>query len=182
MSAHNGTFLWADNLGAINFTSEAANEFAVRATGGFRFVTNFESDAGCTISGGDLTCTGAVNANMGISDRNLKANFSPVDRQEILARVSGIPIETWNYKSQDPSIRHMGPMAQDFHAAFGLGVSDTSINSIDPDGVALAAVQGLNAILMEKEEELADLRASQAALEARVLELTRLVEELMAGR
>ena len=79
-----------------------------------------------------------------------------------------IPIATWNYKAQDESVRHMGPMAQDFHAAFGLGVSDKLIDTIDPDGVALAAIQGLNALVREKDAEIAELRERLERLEALV--------------
>jgi trimeric autotransporter adhesin len=59
-------------------------------------------------------------------------------------------IATWNWKSQDASIRHMGPMAQDFHAAFGLGETDKGISTMDADGVALAAIQGMHQELMER--------------------------------
>jgi hypothetical protein len=62
----------------------------------------------------------------------------------------------------------MGPMAQDFKAAFGVGESDTGITSVDADGVALAAIKGLNQKLEEKE----------AAIEA----LRKQVEELIAFR
>ena len=67
-------------------------------------------------------------------------------------------IATWNWKSQDASIRHMGPMAQDFRAAFGLGETEKGISTIDADGVALAAIQGLNAKVDEQQREIADLR------------------------
>ena len=71
-------------------------------------------------------------------------------RRAVLDRVVAMPLATWNYKEQDDSIRHMGPMAQDFHAAFGLGVSDKLIDTVDPDGVALAAIQGLNESTLER--------------------------------
>jgi hypothetical protein len=69
--------------------------------------------------------------------------------------VLDISISTWNYKEQADSIRHMGPMAQDFYAAFGLGLGETTIDTIDPDGVALAAIQGLHALVEEKDAEIA---------------------------
>ncbi len=62
----------------------------------------------------------------------------------------------------------MGPMAQDFHAAFGLGVSDKMIDTVDPDGVALAAIQGLHA-------EIAEVRAEMEAMRGQMAEMTRLV-------
>ena len=73
----------------------------------------------------------------------LKENFSPVDAQAVLEILGTLPVSTWNYKSDDPSIRHMGPMAQDFYAAFGLGADDEHIASLDANGVAMAAIQAL---------------------------------------
>ena len=78
-----------------------------------------------------------------MSDRNLKENIKAVDPVAVLDKLDRIPISTWNYKSQDDAIQHMGPMAQDFHAAYGLGESDRHISTVNADGVALAAIQGL---------------------------------------
>ena len=89
-----------------------------------------------------------------------------------------MPISTWNYKAQTDSVRHMGPMAQDFHAAFGLGVSDKLIDTIDPDGVALAAIQGLK---QEKDAEIQVLRADhEAQISALHDELRSLKEHVAA--
>ncbi len=71
----------------------------------------------------------------------------------------------------------MGPMAQDFRAAFGLGVSDELIDTIDPDGVALAAIQGLNALVQEKDAAIDELRRRQAALETQLAALTLRLED-----
>ena len=100
-----------------------------------------------------------------VSDRAAKENLDLVDKQEVLRKLVAIPVTTWNYKAEGPSIRHMGPMAQDLHAAFGLGDSDKSITSIDADGVTLAAIQGLHEILQKKDEEIASLQTRVAALE-----------------
>src|SRR5438552_1164257 len=70
------------------------------------------------------------------SDRNLKANFAPVDDLQVLEALSAMPMQTWNYQSQAAGIRHLGPMAQDFRAAFGLGENDTTISTVDAQGVA----------------------------------------------
>jgi hypothetical protein len=78
-----------------------------------------------------------------VSDRNLKANTATVNPRAVLAAVAALPVSTWNYTSQDASIRHIGPMAQDFYAAFNVGESDTGISTVDAQGVALAAIQGV---------------------------------------
>jgi hypothetical protein len=72
-----------------------------------------------------------------------------------------VPIQTWNLKTQDPAIRHVGPMAQDFYAAFGVGEDDKHINTVDADGVALAAIQGLCRLLQERTAEIVALRAEK---------------------
>jgi hypothetical protein len=80
-----------------------------------------------------------------LSDQNMKDNITAIDPRDILAAVVNMPISTWNYESQDESIQHIGPMVQDFYAAFGVGEDDLHITSVDADGVALAAIQGLHA-------------------------------------
>ena len=91
-----------------------------------------------------------------MSDRNAKADFESVDPQKILKKVAAMPVSKWRYHGEDSSIRHMGPTAQDFRAAFGLGDEDTSITAVDADGVALAAIQGLNHKMEEQRLELQD--------------------------
>jgi hypothetical protein len=111
----------------------------------------------------NATCNGSswVNA----SDRNLKQNFAPVDAAAVLAKVVALPVQSWDYKAQ-PDEKHIGPVAQDFHAAFGLnGVDDKHIATVDEGGVALAAIQGLNEKL---ETENAELKQRLAKLESLV--------------
>jgi hypothetical protein len=104
-----------------------------------------------------------------VSDRNAKTNFSSINSLEVLNKVVQLPVSRWNYKSDDSSLKHVGPMAQDFHAAFGLnGSDDTHVSAVDMQGVAFAAIQGLNQKL---ETENATLRVSLAALEARLSKL-----------
>ena len=86
------------------------------------------------------------------SDRNLKENFRPVSPRDVLDKMANIPISRWNFKG-DSATPHIGPMAQDFHAAFGLGTDERHIATVDADGVALAAIQGLNQKLEEKLKE-----------------------------
>jgi len=158
---HQGTFVWADT-NDFDFASTADNEFSARATGGVRFVTAIDGSgnptAGVTLAAGGGSWSS-------ISDLNLKANFTSVDGQDVLARLAEVPITTWNYKAQDASIRHMGPIAQDFYAAFGLGESETAITTVDADGVALAAIQRLYELVQEKDAEIAALKGRVEALE-----------------
>ncbi len=92
------------------------------------------------------------------SDRSLKENVAPIGMRTILERLIALPIYTWNYKSDDPSIRHIGPMAQDFAAAFGVGKDDRFIHTVDAFGVAFAAIQALHEILEKQEDEIRHLR------------------------
>jgi len=100
-----------------------------------------------------------------LSDRNVKTAIVPVDSGSILDKVIALPVSTWSYTAQGEGVRHIGPMAQDFKAAFEVGESDTGITTIDADGVALAAIQGLNRKL---EAENAALRDGLAAVQARL--------------
>lgn len=116
-------------------------------------------------TGGSGTPTGTARAQTftSLSDRAAKTDVVPVDPGRVLAKVLDLPLSEWRYKNRIDE-RHLGPMAQDFHAAFGLnGADDKSIATVDADGVALAAIQGLNAKL---EAENAALRKRLEALEA----------------
>ena len=86
------------------------------------------------------------------SDRTLKAAISPVDPADVLNRMASMPVSSWVYK-QEPDIRHIGPMAQDFRAAFGVGKDDTTIYNVDAQGVTIAAIQGLYEMLQTKDAE-----------------------------
>jgi len=153
---HQGAFVWSDSRGPA-FASTAQDQFSARATGGVRFV----SAVSPTTVGVQLPAGG--NAWAPISDRNVKENFVDVDGKGILERLAAIPLQTWNLKTQDPAIRHIGPMAQDFYAAFGVGEDDKHITTCDADGVALAAIQGLYSVLQEKIAEVAALKADKDA-------------------
>jgi hypothetical protein len=109
------------------------------------------------------------------SDRAIKRNFGSVDPGDMLERVRSLPISTWNYTSDDASVRHIGPMAQDFTAAFGVGADDRHIHPIDGQGVALAAIQGLAA-------ELEHARAENAMIAARLAALEQIQGELGIAR
>ena len=108
------------------------------------------------------SASGGIGNSMGgggmFSDRNLKENVAAVDNQAILDRVAQLPIREWNYKQQDASIRHIGPMAQDFAATFGVGEDDRRINPVDANGVTLASIQALYALNQKQAEQIAALQ------------------------
>ncbi len=117
------------------------------------------------------------------SDRNSKENFKPFDAGAILEKVAELPLTVWNYIGETDGVHHIGPMAQDFHAAFGLGHDERYITTIDADGVALAAIQGLYQIVQEKDCEIEELKAkaeSVERLEEKVAALEALVHKLAA--
>ncbi|HTV43318.1 MAG TPA: tail fiber domain-containing protein [Candidatus Sulfotelmatobacter sp.] len=106
------------------------------------------------------------------SDRNLKEKLAPINSNNILAQVVNLPISSWSFKA-DAQTRHIGPMAQDFYAAFDVGTDDRHIATVDEDGVALAAIQGLNQKLEEDEKE-KDAKIDD--LEKRLADLEKLVK------
>jgi hypothetical protein len=109
------------------------------------------------------------------SDRNLKENFAPVDGDELLAKIAALDITEWNYRADDATVRHIGPVAQDFHALFGLGHDDRSISTTDPAGIALAAIKELH----RTTEELKVRTDQIQQLESEVEKLKRLVEIIL---
>jgi hypothetical protein len=124
-----------------------------------------------TLTSGGLTVNGAF---VSASDRHAKEDFKPVDPQAVLAKVVALPLSEWRYKDDEERSRHLGPMAQDFHAAFGLGPDDKHIATVDADGVALAAIQGLNRKLEEQ------LRQKDAELKSQRQQLAELLRRLDA--
>lgn len=124
------------------------------------------ADGGDVSVGKNLVVNGKVTARTLelTSDRNQKQNLQPVAINDILAKVVGLPISTWAYTNA-PGVPHLGPMAQDFKAAFGLGEDDKHIGAGDGIGVALAAIQGLHAMVQDKNSEIASLKSRLAAME-----------------
>jgi len=157
-AAHLGSFVWSS---AENTSSWGDNTFTVRSHGGARFYTASGTGTGVQLAAGGGSWSS-------LSDRDQKENFTPVDSQEVLALLAGMPISTWNLKSQDPSIRHMGPVAQDFYAAFGVGEDERYIGTLDADGVALAAIQGLYETVQDLQAENTELKTQVGDLQARM--------------
>lgn len=163
-STHPGTFLFADS-NDFPFHSSAPNEFAVRATGGVRFVTALDRN-GTPLTGVQLVSgSGSWET---LSDRTAKAAVIPVDSHKILERLMEVPVSTWRYIGQDETVRHIGPMAQDFYAAFGMGTDEHFIGSVDADGVSMAAIQGLYQVVQEKDARISVLESQNAEMKQRL--------------
>lgn len=88
------------------------------------------------------------------SSRQFKDGFSDIDAASILAKVVALPVQSWFYRDDHAEGRHLGPVAEDFMASFGLGQDETHIGSVDESGVAFAAIQGLNKKLEAENAEL----------------------------
>ncbi len=97
---------------------------------------------------GNLTTSGTVN---GISDRDRKFGFTPVNSAQVLEAIAGMSITSWSLIGDTPGVRHVGPTAQDFYAAFGLGKDERHITMSDVGGVALAAIKALSTELAERD-------------------------------
>ena len=135
---------------------------------------------------GNLFVDGAINPS---SDRNLKANFTAVNPRLILDKLVAIPVQTWNYKSDSETVRHIGVMAQDFRSAFNLGIDDKHISTVDADGVALAAIQGLYQMMQEKNRQIEQqIRRNEqqsrqiTELQARLSNIERTTRQRRANR
>ena len=152
---------WITSTDRIHLQTEAGKPIHLNPSGGDVLVgqnatANFQVSGKVTCQVLELT-----------SDRTAKAGFAEVDRRDILDKALALPLSTWNY-TNSPSVRHLGPMAQDFMAAFGLGDSDKHISVVDGLGVALAAIQGLNAKVQEKDSEIAALKRQVATMEQKL--------------
>lgn len=142
------------------------------------FIINNQASAGIEYRfgpTGNLVIAGSLTAG-GVfypSSRALKDDFRAVDGRDVLSRLAAMPVSEWRYRSDPEASRHIGPMAEDFRSAFGLGVEAAGLNVGDVAGVTIAAVQGL---WMELQEQKAVARELQRTLEEQRL----LIEDLRA--
>jgi hypothetical protein len=173
-----GAFIVGDASAGQTVQNNHPNEFVAVFGGGYTLWSTRSLNQGVYMV---ANTSGWAN----ISDRNKKENFRALDGEELLSKIRAMSIAEWNYRGADPSIRYIGPVAQEFHAAFHLNGSDSlGINSISIDGVNMAAVQALErrtAELREKTAELEAVKARLAELEdkfARLEELTSLPTKL----
>ena len=164
---HTGSFVWSSAEGTSSFGN---NTFTVRAHGGVAFYTSPGTGTGCIIASGGSDCAGG-------SDRNIKENYADVDSKEILETLMTLPIQTWNYKSQSPTIRHIGPVAQDLNSMFAYLFNEVEspvhVNKMDEIGISFAAIQGLYHILKEKDTKIKEQDARIEKLEKVIAEMER---------
>ncbi len=157
--AVNGSFFYTNTALTTGFIFNSTtatmtltnSKLTMASDGSTTLTSNSGGTAGVTLPAGG----GSWN---NLSDRNVKTNFAAVDTRAILRGVLGLPISTWNYKSQEPSVRHIGPMAQDFFSTFKVGDGDKTISTVDPDGVAFAAIQGLHEELKDRDAKIDGLQ------------------------
>jgi hypothetical protein len=171
-----GAFVYGDATFTNVVTATAPHQFVVRASGGFRFRTAPDLGTGCDLpsGSGSWSCT---------SSRHLKQDFRSEDGESVLRKIAAMPIPSWSYTGEPGDVRHLGPTAQDFHAAFGLGTDDTTIGMLDIAGVNLIAVQALERRTRELREAQDRLRQETQrveALERRAAELERRLARLEA--
>ena len=166
---HQGAFVWADSTDA-DYASAAANEFRARCSGGVYFHTNAGASSGVYVAAGGGSWAS-------VSDRNAKQGFVSVQPKAVLEKLVATPISTWSYKSET-GVTHMGPMAQDLHAAYGLGDSDRTITTIDGIGISMAAIQGLYQMVTEVQAENRDLRSAVEQKDAVISTLQSETEQL----
>lgn len=170
--------LWGA-AGEYGIGVQSAVQYARTASTGrfcwFKGGVHADGNGACTPGSGgttlmDLTSSGLVVNGIvaSASDRNLKENFSAVNGKTVLAKVVSLPLTAWNYKADDRKTRHVGPMAQDFKRAFGVGSDDKFITTVDASGVALAAIQGLNQKLVAKDAAIAALQRELAAIKKKL--------------
>jgi hypothetical protein len=196
-----GAMVMSDQSNTDSLMASANNQFSLRASGGVRLFTNATKTTGVSLN------PGGSSWNV-ISDRNRKEQFVDVDLENVLQKVRLLPVTTWCYLGEDDrSVRHIGPMAQDWHAAFGFNSDDKTINMSDFDGVNLAAIKALEvrtsaqgdaiakqgerasaesaqlkAELANQNDVIARQNAEIAALKASVDELRASVERLSKSR
>src|ERR1043165_8152949 len=146
-NARQGSFVFADRSSVDTLRAGVNHSANWRVSGGFRIFTASNLSTGVTIQSGSVTSnwgqsnavistsTGALLSTAGVwtnsSDVNRKRNFLQIDGEDVLSRLRRVPITTWSYKVDSDSVRHLGPMAQDFRAAFGLGNDDVTIGTVD---------------------------------------------------
>lgn len=195
-NARQGSFVFSDRSSVDTLRAGVNHSANWRVSGGFRIFTSSNLSTGVTIQSGSVvsnwgqsnavisTSTGAYLSTAGVwtsvSDVNRKHLFASVSGEDVLARLRTLPITTWSYRVESDDVRHLGPTAQDFHAAFGLGSDEVTIGMVDADGVALAAAKALEARTAGQEARIQALEARNAELEQQNAEMVARLERIEA--
>ncbi len=160
---NNGCFVWGDSNEDTNhpLACNDDNRTLFRSTGGFYIYTSADLSTGVYLPSG-------ANSWTAVSDRATKENFTPVDEENLLERLAAMPVREYHIKNQAPGIRHLGPVAQDFYAAFGYGETNRGINMEDAVGVSFAAIQGLYAENQQQAARIEQLEKENATLKAQL--------------
>jgi trimeric autotransporter adhesin len=168
-ATHDHSFVWCDGSAA---TADGADrEFVARASGGVAFRSASNDTTGVSLpSGGGSWLT--------LSDRHAKRGLRPVSGRAVLRKLQMVPIATWSDRTEKPSIRHSGPIAQTFHRRFDLGESRRYIADVDAQGVALAAIKGAAARIHSQHRALVAQRAANRTQDKQIATLKREVERL----
>jgi trimeric autotransporter adhesin len=163
-----GAFVISDASTTDSTRASANNQFRSRFAGGYRLYTNSSQSIGVSLAA-------SGNAWASISDRNRKENIVWLDGEDVLRRLRDVPVAAWNLIDSESDARNVGPMAQDWHAAFALNSDSLTINQADFDGVNLAAIRGLDERTERQGERIRALEAENAALRARLERLEALL-------
>ncbi|HVG44458.1 MAG TPA: tail fiber domain-containing protein [Longimicrobium sp.] len=183
-NTHTGTMAMGDESTTDSVRNQADNEFRIRYNGGIRLRVSTAANGNTPGAGGNVGCdlTVAVPSWTCASSRTLKENYLSVDGEDVLTRLRALPITTWTMIGGDRNVRHLGPVAEDFYAAYGLGLGETTIGLGDIDGVNLAAAKALEARTAELRRELDARTAEVAALRGELAELRAQVQALAKAR
>ncbi len=168
-----GSFVWSDDASTSPVQSTKNDQFIARASGGYVFYSDTSGDGAQLPAGSGMWGS--------LSDRTRKTNIAPLDDAAVLAKVAALPISEWSYKTEG-GVRHVGPMAQDFYAAFRVGEDNRHITSIDEDGVALAAIKALHADNSSLRADNVSLHSENIALRNRLAALEQKVAALATER
>jgi hypothetical protein len=193
-NARQGSFVFSDRSSVDTLRAGVNHSANWRVSGGFRIFTASNLSTGVTIQSGASvsnwgqsnavisTSTGAYLHTNGTwtnaSDVNRKHLFTEVSGEDVLARLRTLPISSWSYRSENDDVRHIGPMAQDFRATFGLGDDERVISTVDADGVALAAAQALEQRTTEQAARIEALEQRNARLEQENAEMRARLERI----
>jgi len=167
-NTHTGTMAMGDESTTDSVRNQADNEFRIRYNGGIRLRVSTAANGNTPGAGGNVGCdlTVAVPSWTCASSRTLKSEFLNVDGEDVLSRIRAMPITTWTMNGGDHHVRHMGPVAEDFYRAFGLGIGETTIGLGDIDGVNIAGVKALEQRTADQAEHIRQLEARLARVEA----------------